>query len=170
MSPETPGFPPWTWSKVKPTDPEQCRWVVVLWLPNAKRNVGSPTEHQTSREWRPERFTGCPESLPITKPAWWTVSGAQRVKHTLGGKALCARLDRVAPDPTVSHTDRGPALWLSLHLHDVKPAFSFFNSSFIVKLIWEILHSTSPSYRFRLECSQKDSGKCRSKETYLCLI
>ena len=137
-----------------PIDPEQLRWVVVPWLPNAKRNVGSP-EHQTSREWRPECFTGCPESLSITRPAWRIVSGAQRVKHTLGGKAHCVRLDRVAPDPTVSHTDGGPALWLSFHLHDVKLAFQFFNSSFIVKLIWEILHSTSPSYRFRLDVPRK---------------
>ena len=79
------------------------------------------------------------------------------MKHTLGGKVLCARLGRVAPDPTVSHTDRGPALRLSFHLHDVKLAFSFFNSSFIVKLIWEILHSTSPSSRFRLDVPRKTS-------------
>lgn len=74
-----------------------------------------------------------------------------------GRQSILARLDRVAPDPTVSHTDRGPALWLSFHLHDVKLAFSFFNSSFIVKLIWEILHSTFPAYRFRLDVPRKTS-------------
>lgn len=77
--PKTPGFPSRTWSKVKASLVQDSSG--ELWgslAANSKRNAGSP-ECQTSWEWRPA-FTGYPESLSITRPAWWIVLGTPEGK------------------------------------------------------------------------------------------
>lgn len=74
-------------------------------------------------------------------------------------KILCARLDRLASDPTASHHITQTEVQLCdcrfIYMMWNRQHSLFFNSLFIVKLIWEILHGTPPSYRFRLDVPRK---------------
>lgn len=69
---------------------------------------------------------------------------------------MCTTLDDVVPDlHSITHRQKSSSMAVvSFMLFEIG-SIHFYNSFFIVTLVWEMLHSTSPSYRFRLHVPRK---------------